>query len=296
MYLSFRLNKLRISALSALALLLVCFIASVPFAGGGTVSEKRSGDDEAVTLCTVMYHGFIEDKSKQNKYMIDPSCLENDLKYLTENGYDTIFVSELIDHFENGAALPEKPVMLTFDDGYYNNYLYAFPLLKKYGCKAVLSPIGRACEKACDEEKQSPIYSQCSFTQLNEMKNSGLVELAYHTYDLHTVSEGIQGVQKKQGESEQQYEERLKADISAFCVLSEREFGVTPLCFTYPFGAKSEHTLDIAKSCGFKAAMDCEGKLSVLKDSDDLFRIHRFLRPNSLSAGEFFSGRLSSAR
>ena len=109
-------------------------------AGAGTASPPE--------LRIVMYHGLIKDKSRQNQYMIDPEVLESDLRYLCDNGYQTIVVSDLLAYLNNGTPLPEKSVMLTFDDGYYNNYLYADPLLKKYRCRAVLSPIGIEADKA----------------------------------------------------------------------------------------------------------------------------------------------------
>ena len=72
--------------------------------------------------------------------MLSPAQFESDLKYLKENGYHTVVVQDLIDYVEKGVPLPEKPVMLTFDDGYYNNYYYAFPLLEEYDAKIVISP------------------------------------------------------------------------------------------------------------------------------------------------------------
>ncbi len=243
-----------------------------------TVSAAASEDSEPVRLTVVMYHGFTKDRSKQNKYMIDPSLLENDLQYLTENGYHTIVTKELTEHFSKGTPLSEKPIMLTFDDGYYSNYLYAYPLLKKYGCRAVLSPIGNACSKAAEEKKQNEFYSQCTISQLAEMSSSGVMELAYHTYGLHTAENGVQGVQKRPGESAADYTSRLKEDIRCF-----REWlkgaGVGEVkCFTYPFGAKSACTEEIVRNEGFTCAMDCEAKVNLLSSSEDLYSIHRFLR------------------
>ena len=61
---------------------------------------------------------------------------------LQVKGYTAITVSDLLAYVQDGADLPEKPVMITFDDGYYNNYIYAYPLLKQRGMKAVVSIIG----------------------------------------------------------------------------------------------------------------------------------------------------------
>ena len=58
---------------------------------------------------------------------------ESHLKYLKENGYHAITLDELLDFLTTGKPLPEKPVILTFDDGYADNYTNAFPLLQKYG-------------------------------------------------------------------------------------------------------------------------------------------------------------------
>lgn len=78
--------------------------------------------------------------------MISPDLFESDLKYFQENGYTTVTVNDLIDYVYSDKALPDKCVMLTFDDGYYNNYKYVFLLLKKYNAKAVISPVAKFSE------------------------------------------------------------------------------------------------------------------------------------------------------
>lgn len=281
MFISVRINKLRLSVLSVITAAAVCFGV---FTAVKTVQPENGG----LPLCIVMYHGVTPDKSVQNKYMIDPAIFEEDLKYLTDNGYHTVFLSELIGHLENGSPLPDKPVILTFDDGYYNNYVYAFPLLKKYSCKAVISPIASEAYKAKDEKYRSPSYSQCNWDELREMADSGLVELQNHTYDLHRITDERRGADKKQGESDGEYEAFLKADISKAGEAICKETGKAPEVMVFPFGAFCDKSLETVKKTGYKAALDCEEKMNYIEGPEQLFCLHRFLRPNHTSSEAFF--------
>ena len=92
-------------------------------------------------------------------YVLSPIELEKDIVYLKNNGYEAVFVSQLIDYVENGTELPEKPVIISFDDGDYNNLTYVLPLLKKYSFKATISIVGKYSEIACEEAEPSPSYS-----------------------------------------------------------------------------------------------------------------------------------------
>ena len=83
----------------------------------------------------IMYHCILKDEKGRGKYTISKKLLENDLKFLKDKGYTTVFASELAKLFKNGDEIPEKCVILTFDDGYYNSLVYALPLLTKYDMK-----------------------------------------------------------------------------------------------------------------------------------------------------------------
>ena len=220
--------------------------------------------------------------------MISPDYLEEDLKYLKEHGYTTIFLSELTEHFKSGSELPEKPIILTFDDGYYDNYVYAWPLLEKYECKAVISPIGKAADEAENEEYRSVLWSQCTWEELKEMSDSGFVELQNHTYDLHKLNKSWQGAAAKTGESDDDYKQRLSEDLLKAASKIQEVTGNVPDAVVYPFGAKSDTTEDIVRSLGFSAALDCEEKINYIDSPDDLFRLHRFLRPDNISSADFF--------
>ena len=113
-------------------------------------------EDPGVRVPVIMYHAVMDDASRLGKYVISPEELESDFKWLSENGYTAVLSEDLINYTENGAALPEKPILLTFDDGYYNNYLYAYPTAKRYGMKFVLSPIGKYADLYTETPDKSP--------------------------------------------------------------------------------------------------------------------------------------------
>ena len=83
-----------------------------------------------------MYHYISIPPSDANVYRLDlsvkPHDLDAQLQYLSENGYTTISLYDLYGYLATGAALPVKPVVLTFDDGYVDAYINAYPLLRKY--------------------------------------------------------------------------------------------------------------------------------------------------------------------
>ena len=126
------------------------------------------------TLYILMYHSVVDgDGSNCNDWMTTTQRFREDLQWLKDHGYTTLLPSEL----ENGASLPEKAVLITFDDGYANNYTQAFPVLKEFQAKAVISMIVR---RTVDGKPDFLTWDMC-----REMANSGLVEIGSHTYDHH---------------------------------------------------------------------------------------------------------------
>ena len=126
----FHCYKIKWKIIAALgALLLVCCL-SVPAITTAT-ADCAVPEEEYVKVPIVMYHSVLKDKKMDGKYVVSPTEFENDLIYLEEHGYTTIFLQELVDYVYTGAALPEKPVVITFDDGYLNNLTYVLPILQK---------------------------------------------------------------------------------------------------------------------------------------------------------------------
>ena len=120
-----------------------------------TLSDSR----DSVDIPILMYHSISKDASGENEYTISQSRFEGDLKWLRDNGYTTIFPSQLAAYVNEGAMLPAKPVIISFDDGFANNYLYAYPLLQRYNMKAVIALIGIESDMSSGDIYRNPEYS-----------------------------------------------------------------------------------------------------------------------------------------
>lgn len=245
--------------------------------------ETSKNADDGVVVPIIMYHSLLKDTSLHNDYTISPKLFEDDLKYLKKNNYTTITVSDLIDYVYNDKSLPEKCIMLTFDDGYYNNYYYAFPLLKKYDCKAVISPIASMTEIFTETTDISVSYGHISVDDIKEMVESGYVEIQNHSYDMHKLTPR-KGVDKKRGETFESYKSTIQNDIVTAQNYLKDKTGVSPQCFVYPFGAKSDDTEKIVKELGFKCTLTCtEEPNYISKSEESLINLGRYRRENSES-------------
>lgn len=235
--------------------------------GGNIMVPAATDTRTSVELPVLMYHSISEDSAK-NEYNITPQAFESDLKWLKDNGYTTVSAKQLADYVENGTMLPEKPVLLTFDDGYENNYTNAFPLLKKYNMKAVISLIGKDL--------------RLNENQLKEMHDSGLVEIGSHTYDLHSISGDVKGADKKPGETQEEYRKRLTDDLQKSIDEITRITGKAPIVFAWPYGAYPlDRSADqILKDLGFKVSLTSyQIKNNIEKDNpNSTLGLRRFLR------------------
>lgn len=248
-------------------------------------NQKR----ESVKVPVIMYHSILKDNSSSPKYIVTPSQLENDLKYIKSHGYETINMSDLISYVYQNAPLPEKPIILTFDDGYYNNLYYAYPLMKKYNTKMVISVVGKFTDTFSDTDDSNPNYSHLTWEQINELVKSDCAEIQNHTYNLHSISDARYGCKKNKYESNEEYQEILKNDLLSLQEKMYEKTGYRPNTFTYPYGGISKSSLNVIKELGFKASLSCnEGMNEITKNPQCLYELKRFIRPSGISSEEYF--------
>lgn len=261
------------------------------------LTQAASAQDKAILLPVAMYHSVTDLGESPGEYVISPEMLEHDLQYLKERGYETVTISDLLAYVENGSPLPEKPVMLTFDDGYYNNYCHAYPLLKQYGMRAVLSPVGKLVQQYSEAEdiQGHESWSYCTGTELQEMTASGVIEIQNHSYDFHDL-QTRRGCLPVQGEDTSAYQELFFQDTRQAQKLFASLGIAEPVCYTYPFGARNTQTDALVEQCGFSASLSCEeGIACIVRDPDCLKNIRRYNRDGRLNSEQFWQKLLEQA-
>ncbi|WP_222429956.1 polysaccharide deacetylase family protein [Paenibacillus cremeus] len=181
----------------------------------------------------LMYHS-ISSAEPRNDLCLTPEKFEQQVIALKERGFSFITASELIEGWNHKKSLPPHPLVLTFDDGYLNQYNQAYQILKRYQIKMTLfistGYIGKA--------------GYVTWEQLEEMKASGLVDIqshGVHHFDLTTISSTA--LVKELTESKQVLEERLHQNVNVFCYPSGKanlrvENNVSQAHYQIAFGIK----------------------------------------------------------
>lgn len=243
-----------------------------------------------VKLPIIMYHHISKSNARLNDFTISPEQFEKDMLYLKEKGYNTISVKQLLDYVYNNKPLPNNPIMITFDDGHESFYEYIYPMLKQYDLKAVLSIVGSFTDTYTKNEDHNINYSYLTWQQVNELSDSGYVEIGNHTYDLHSMDKGRKGCSKNNGEDIEQYKNMLTKDVMKLEDEILNYTGANSKIFTYPFGRYTKETKEIIKDLGFSVIFNCAQIINVIdkNNPDFLYNLGRFNRPNGMSSEEFF--------
>lgn len=256
-----------------------------------TVSSRK----HSISVPIVMYH-----QVKNNclgKDVISPYEFENDLKYLAEHNFNTITMTELINYVYYGDQLPDNPIILSFDDGYLSTYKNVFPLLKKYNMKIVLSIVGKSVDDFSRVKDENINYAHLTWNQINEMQNSGLVEIQNHTYNLHKVINGRYGCGQKYNEPLDHYEKVITEDVITFQDHMMSKIDSVPNTFTYPYGKYNDNTESILKKLGYKATLSCQYGINLIsKDPDKLYGLKRMCRSHNYNISKLIKDGMATLK
>lgn len=244
--------------------------------------------EECALLPIIMYHHVLKSPGRWGDYIVSPDTIEGDFKYLKERGYTAVGVSDLLAYAEGKKELPEKPVMITFDDGQQSFEPYVLPLLEKYDMRAVLGIVGSYADAYTENEDDNINYSYFSWPQLAALIESPRVELGVHSYDMHSLN-GRQGCKIKNGESKTDYSAKLNADLDKAEERFMQYLHFKPLLFVYPYGAYCDEAQEILCQRGYKMMFTCDEHVNKLTGNpEDLLSLGRFNRANGVNREAYF--------
>lgn len=268
--------------------------STVSLEASGETEEEPNGlpdglvqSEKNVSVPVLMYHQFSEKEERYSQWCMSPSELRADLEYLRENGYTTILPSELVAALNGEQELPEKPVILTFDDGHETMYTTVLPLLEEYDMKAVANVVGSSCDLYSGQEDHTLDYSCLTWDEVGALHASGRVEIGNHSYDLHDNT-ARKGIRILPGEDVESYREMLTQDTFLCQQKIEAATGVRPTVYAYPFGYCCEEAVEVLTGMGYTVLLGCQGKTGVLSAESTLpLALERFNRPHGISTVEF---------
>lgn len=220
--------------------------------------ENVSLTSDNIGIPVLYYHSV--DENAANEVTITPEKLQEQLDYINDNNYVTITMTELYDHIENNKPIPEKSILITFDDGYMNNYTEAFPMLKELNMTATIFCVGNSLDGSYYLSEEA----------IKEMSDYG-IDIESHTVNhvhLDTMS----------------YDEQLLELKNSKNIL-EKITGKEVLSLAYPFGDYNDNTIKAAKDAGYK--MGFTTKLGLSDRTDDIYKLDRIYISSSYDMNTF---------
>lgn len=253
----------------------IYIITIILLVAGIVVFASGEKPPEGTPVPVLMYHQVSNKPSKLGEYVVSAAELENDIKVILDKGFTPMFASELLSCCQNKTPLPEKPILLTFDDNYMSDYVYVLPLLKKYNIKANFAVVGALADLYSSGIDRHVDYAQCTWDEIREMKDTGLCEFLSHSYDMHNFSKR-KGVLRTYAESHENFLEILEDDIEKNKETFEKNLGCEPTAFVYPFGSYNDEVGKIINS-HFKMSFGVYEKPNYIKGNEEtLYLLHRY--------------------
>lgn len=180
----------------------------------------------AYVLPVLMYHS-IDNNDDETKLSVSPESFERQMKFLHDHKYNVVGPEKVAAYLEKREPIPPRTVAITFDDGFYNNYKYAYPVLKRYGLPATIFMITDNIGKE----------GFLGWDQLKEMSDSGLITIGSHTMSHCWLPDAD--------------DKKLPEELKGSRRVLEDGLGKKVVSLCYPLGAHDKRVEDAAREAGY---------------------------------------------
>lgn len=295
-----RLFSMRFSLPKILRAYVSVIFAVVSLSSCSTITTKPSKSPE---LTIIGYHEIVDPKlALTPEYAVSPLAFEQQLIWLKDNGFHFVSIDDILAASKHQKPLPPKAVLLSFDDGYQSFYVNAYPIIKKYKAPVVLALVGSWLEPEMNQSinfdgKAIARSNMFSWAELQDMVQSGLVELGSHTYGLHdgilanpqgnmqpAMTARLYNPKTQQYETDKAYEQRIYKDLKRNDELLIQHGFKSPRVMVWPYGRYNADVVNIAKKLGMNVAFTLDDGPNT--SATDLTSLRRILVDNSMSASD----------
>ena len=279
--------------LTLLLLLLLAAVAPVPPALAQPAGQR---------FVSISFHDVVDKEDELETESVTTRSLAQFFDWLKASGWTAISLDDLEAARRGTRPLPDKAILITFDDGYKSLYTRVFPLLKVYRYPAVAALGGGWMEGEAGGtvdyggDRRVPRSNFLSWAEAREMQASGLVEFGSHSFLMHRgIQANPQGSSTpaavtwaydpatRRYEDDRQYAARVRADLARSRNQLAANLGRAPRAMVWPYGRYTGPGLEIAKQLGFTFSFTLEAEAS---HTSDLFAIHRYFPTGNPGLGE----------
>ncbi len=278
---------LTFKSLAVFSFVLCALMILTSFSNTFLPAGKLIGDNKSRDIIIIMYHQISENSKLWGDYVIPASLLKNDFNYLKENGMTPVSFKDILNFCNGKGSLPEKPVVITFDDGHRSFLTKVVPLLEEYKFPAVVSVVGSLVDLYSQNGDTDDRYAYLNKNDIKALSENPLVEIGHHSYGFHSLR-SRRGMSKVYGESNAQYLGIMKADIEKLNNLLLSDIGKTPFIMAYPYGIRNDLLSELVKNMGFTVTLGCRECINTISEGDGLYDLGRFNRPYGKSSSAFF--------
>jgi peptidoglycan/xylan/chitin deacetylase (PgdA/CDA1 family) len=250
---------------------------------------------------SIAFHDIVDDPADLASDSVTTRVFVQFLDWLKGTGWEPVSLEDVSAAARGLRKLPDKAILLTFDDGDRSLYTRVFPPLKTYHYPAVASLVGSWMQDTPDGtvlygDQRVPRTNFISWAEAREMEGSGLVEFASHSYDLHRgIQANPQGSlspaavtwaydpRTRSYETDAEYTARIRGDLEHSRRLMEANLGHPPRAIAWPYGRFTEPALEIAKELGFSFGLALDPEPAY---TSDLYAIHRYFPSGNPTLGD----------
>jgi len=256
-----------------------CFLSEILGVGVGFINDSFVISSSPATQVPVLvYHHILPDEVNtnfsSNAWTISTENFAEQMRYLRDNGFYTPTLKEFESFLLRGRDLPANSVVIHFDDGYYSNYVYAYPILERYGFRAVLFPVTERTESLGEVQPPIDHGALTRAAAITLRYGTNIFETASHSHDLHDRGEDGRTLLVS----------TTREDIIADTQRSF-EFVTNRRAYAYPLGMYNDTVISALREAGITMAFTVNGGY-ITPDSDTM-RLPRFTIYRSTQMGRF---------